>query len=138
MKLFEKSFKALCVTALIVTASPFPAAAQVTETVAKTRMIAAANPHAAKAGLDMMRAGGSAVDAAIATQLVLGLSRLVTDHGWILIAAILAIPTVLFLFLRAPTERTAPELAQALYIPDAKAAAAHRVAGSGHHRGGCG
>ena len=27
------------------------------------------------------------------------------------------------LFLRAPTERTAPELAQALYIPDAKAAA---------------
>ena len=37
------------------------------------------------------------------TQLVLGLSRLVTDHGWILIAAILAIPTVLFLFLRAPT-----------------------------------
>jgi len=73
MKLFEKSFKALCVTALIVTASPFPAAAQVTETVAKTRMIAAANPHAAKAGLDMMRAGGSAVDAAIATQLVLGL-----------------------------------------------------------------
>jgi gamma-glutamyltranspeptidase/glutathione hydrolase len=36
-------------------------------------MIAAANPHAAQAGLDMMRAGGSAVDAAIATQLVLGL-----------------------------------------------------------------
>ena len=36
-------------------------------------MIAAANPHAAEAGLAMMRAGGSAVDAAIATQMVLGL-----------------------------------------------------------------
>jgi len=50
-----------------------PASAQVTETVAKKHMIAAANPHAAQAGLDMMRAGGTAVDAAIATQLVLGL-----------------------------------------------------------------
>ena len=50
-----------------------PATAQVTQTVAKKHMIAAANPHAAQAGLDMMRAGGSAVDAAIATQLVLGL-----------------------------------------------------------------
>lgn len=50
-----------------------PATAQVTETVAKHHMIAAANPHAAQAGLDMMRAGGSAVDAAIASQMVLGL-----------------------------------------------------------------
>src|SRR6201996_5929431 len=50
-----------------------PANAQVTQTVAKKHMIAAANPHAAEAGLAMMRAGGSAVDAAIATQLVLGL-----------------------------------------------------------------
>ncbi|HWC63028.1 MAG TPA: gamma-glutamyltransferase, partial [Rhizomicrobium sp.] len=32
-----------------------------------------ANPHAAEAGLAMLRAGGTAVDAAIATQLVLGL-----------------------------------------------------------------
>ncbi len=54
-------------------AASLPADAQVTETVAKHHMIAAANPHAAQAGLDMMRAGGSAVDAAIATQLVLGL-----------------------------------------------------------------
>lgn len=36
-------------------------------------MIAAANPHAAIAGTDMLRRGGSAVDAAIAASLVLGL-----------------------------------------------------------------
>ena len=40
---------------------------------AKKHMIAAANPLAAKAGLDILRAGGSAVDAAITTQLVLTL-----------------------------------------------------------------
>ena len=38
---------------------------------AKHHMIVAANPHAAKSGLDMLRRGGSAVDAAIAAQLVL-------------------------------------------------------------------
>ena len=53
-RLFSKSLGALCITALICTAVPIPqAAAQVTETVAKKRMIAAANPHAAKAGLDL-------------------------------------------------------------------------------------
>jgi gamma-glutamyltranspeptidase / glutathione hydrolase len=36
-------------------------------------MISAANPHAAKAGRDILALGGSAVDAAIATQLVLTL-----------------------------------------------------------------
>ena len=36
-------------------------------------MIAAANPLAADAGLEMLRSGGSAVDAAIAAQMVLGL-----------------------------------------------------------------
>ncbi len=37
------------------------------------QMVVAANVHAANAGLEILNAGGSAVDAAIATQLVLGL-----------------------------------------------------------------
>ena len=36
-------------------------------------MVAAANPHATDAGLEILRAGGSALDAAIAVQMVLGL-----------------------------------------------------------------
>ena len=36
-------------------------------------MVAAANPHAARAGIDILRAGGSALDAAIAAQMVLNL-----------------------------------------------------------------
>ncbi|MBV9330155.1 MAG: gamma-glutamyltransferase, partial [Alphaproteobacteria bacterium] len=43
------------------------------ETIARHHMIAAANPFAARAGLEMLRAHGSAVDAAIAAQLVLTL-----------------------------------------------------------------
>lgn len=39
----------------------------------KDQMIAAAHPEAAKAGLAMLNKGGSAIDAMIATQLVLGL-----------------------------------------------------------------
>ena len=38
-----------------------------------TQLVVAANPHAAEAGRTMLRAGGSAVDAAIAVQLVLTL-----------------------------------------------------------------
>src|SRR5262245_37579583 len=34
-------------------------------------MVAAANPHAARAGLEILRAGGSALDAAIAAQMAL-------------------------------------------------------------------
>ncbi len=41
--------------------------------VARNMMVSAANPHATAAGLEILRAGGSAVDAAIATQLVLNL-----------------------------------------------------------------
>ena len=40
---------------------------------ATEQMVAAANPLAAQAGLDILRAGGSAMDAAIAVQLVLNL-----------------------------------------------------------------
>lgn len=44
-----------------------------TLTTAKTYMVVANNPHAAKAGCDVLKDGGSAVDAAIAVQAVLGL-----------------------------------------------------------------
>ena len=40
---------------------------------AKSFMVAAANPHAVEAGYTMLRQGGAAIDAAIATQLVLTL-----------------------------------------------------------------
>jgi gamma-glutamyltranspeptidase/glutathione hydrolase len=40
---------------------------------ATTFMVAAANPYAVEAGLEMLRAGGSAADAALAVQLVLNL-----------------------------------------------------------------
>ena len=43
------------------------------QTIAKRHMIVAAEPYASEAGLEMLRAGGSAVDAAIAAQLVLTL-----------------------------------------------------------------
>jgi gamma-glutamyltranspeptidase / glutathione hydrolase len=36
-------------------------------------MVAAANPHAARAGIEILRAGGSALDAAVAVQMVLNL-----------------------------------------------------------------
>lgn len=52
-------------------AAPPEAVAARTAVQASKHMIVAANPHAAQAGLSVLRAGGSAVDAAIAAQLVL-------------------------------------------------------------------
>ena len=42
-------------------------------TSAKTYMVVAANPYASKAGCEILKNGGSAVDAAVAVQAVLGL-----------------------------------------------------------------
>src|SRR5271156_5234400 len=65
--------RSLLLGVLIAACAALPVQAQVTETIAHHHMVAAANPHAAQAGLEMLRAGGTAVDAAIATQMVLGL-----------------------------------------------------------------
>ena len=56
---------------LVLVLSATASAAELTE--ARRHMVSAANPHASEAGLEILRAGGSAVDAAIAMQLVLGL-----------------------------------------------------------------
>ncbi len=57
------------------TANPAEDGAAVVETAAEEKQwfIAAANPYAAKAGAAILKRGGSAVDAAVATQAVLGL-----------------------------------------------------------------
>jgi len=71
-------------TALSLTACKAPTEAKIAQSavpvMAKTNvksagMVAAANPHATKAGLEILAAGGSAVDAAIAVQAMLGLTE---------------------------------------------------------------
>ncbi len=58
---------------LVLVLSPGPAVArESTAVLAKTHMVAAAHPLASEAGLAILKAGGSAVDAAIAVQMVLG------------------------------------------------------------------
>ncbi len=57
---------------LLLLLSSLPALAQA-PAVARRQMVAAANPLAAEAGLSMLRAGGTALDAAIATQAMLAL-----------------------------------------------------------------
>lgn len=52
---------------------PFGISAQEASQKHEKHMVVAANPHAAAAGLEMLKAGGSAVDAAIAVELVLSL-----------------------------------------------------------------
>ncbi len=58
---------------VLLAALALPAAAQPKTDFAPHMMVAAANPLAAAAGLEMLKAHGSAVDAAIATQMVLNL-----------------------------------------------------------------
>ncbi|MFC7048799.1 gamma-glutamyltransferase [Emcibacter nanhaiensis] len=61
--------------ALLLICLPFAAGAESgpkTDT-GRKHMVVAANPHAAAAGMEMLKAGGSAVDAAIAAELVLTL-----------------------------------------------------------------
>ncbi|HJT43638.1 MAG TPA: gamma-glutamyltransferase [Rhizomicrobium sp.] len=74
MRILRFALAALLATALPSTA---PTKADVApgfvQPFAKEQMVAAANPLAAQAGLEILRAGGSAVDAAIAVQMVLGL-----------------------------------------------------------------
>lgn len=57
--------------------APEPASPRVEKPLAtaKRHMVVAANPLAAEAGREMLRRGGSAVDAAVATALVLGLAE---------------------------------------------------------------
>lgn len=62
--------KALC---LLWALLPSVAAAGGAGNLARQHMVAAANGYATEAGLEILRAGGSAADAAIAVQLVLGL-----------------------------------------------------------------
>jgi len=58
---------------LSATAAPSPSAVRAAPTYAPRGMVAAANPLAVEAGLRVLRDGGSAVDAAVAVQAVLGL-----------------------------------------------------------------
>jgi gamma-glutamyltranspeptidase/glutathione hydrolase len=54
-------------------AAPEPAAERSQPATARDYMVAAANPLAVEAGLEMLREGGTAVDAMVATQMVLNL-----------------------------------------------------------------
>ena len=62
---------AACATATMERPAPAPAPAAATP--GPKVMVSAANPHAVEAGLNVLRKGGSAIDAAVAVQTVLGL-----------------------------------------------------------------
>jgi len=67
-------FLYVTIVAAAIAFSPSGAAAQTRgPSESKTFMVAAANPHAVEAGIEILEAGGSAMDAAVAVQMVLGL-----------------------------------------------------------------
>ncbi len=72
---WRRRLKLLAAVAALVAAIAAPAATGGGETAVKAEkhMVAAANAEAARAGLEVLRRGGGAVDAAIATLMVLGL-----------------------------------------------------------------
>jgi gamma-glutamyltranspeptidase/glutathione hydrolase len=67
---YQQAFALVALVAVILAPGRAGADQPVT---AERQMVVAANPHAAQAGIRILREGGSAVDAAIAVQLVLGL-----------------------------------------------------------------
>ena len=67
------SHATMALAALLAAACTAPSEAPTAAVEKPQHMVAAANPLAAEAGMQMLRQGGSAVDAAIATALVLSL-----------------------------------------------------------------
>src|SRR3954451_16116801 len=72
MRLFSKFLSAFALLGLIPSCAPTPAASASTAS-ASDPFVIAANPLAAQAGLNVLKRGGSAVDAAIAVQAMLSL-----------------------------------------------------------------
>lgn len=71
---FKSPFAALALAAFVsACATPQPAVSDTPPAGAPRAMVAAANPMAVEAGLKVLRAGGTAVDAAVAVQATLGL-----------------------------------------------------------------
>ena len=71
--LFAATLLGICATAETAVLAQDRSVADRHVVIAKRDMVAAANPLAAEAGREMLRRGGSAIDAAIATQMVLNL-----------------------------------------------------------------